>query len=366
MLRSLRSPIPVAPAMRSARPSLVVIAATGRRKAGIVRQARKSITSSSSSSCLPSSRPLLLSDVACHASTNDNDAPSSPPPPPPPSPSSPSSPVDLLGSVVALALWAAFVLYALKFSPNQTPARDLYFLQKLIPGSGAVDDGVAVNGVFYALFNAMGVMPALYASVLIPAGRSRGKLPAWPFVAGSFAFGFFALGPYLALWTPAPAAATTDEEKGGPRDAAAPPPPEALQRNGALGGVFLRALESPITAAVLFVAAAAQVFIAATAGKESWVEFFRLFDESRFVHVTSLDFLTLSALLPFWAANDAAARKFDVGGGGSGGGSGGGDGGNGGRGGGNGTLAAAMACFPLIGPALYLVLRPKAKWAKEK
>lgn len=25
---------------------------------------------------------------------------------------------------------------------------------------------------------------------------------AWPFVVGSFAFGYFALGPFFALWTP--------------------------------------------------------------------------------------------------------------------------------------------------------------------
>lgn len=31
---------------------------------------------------------------------------------------------------------------------------------------------------------------------------SCGQVPAWPFVVGSFAFGYFALGPFFALWTP--------------------------------------------------------------------------------------------------------------------------------------------------------------------
>lgn len=361
MFRSLRAPIPVAAApVRPARQCFVVSAARARRGATLIHETRRRKISSSSS---PSKLPLLV----CRANDDDNPSATS-------SSSSPSSSsVDLFGSLVALALWAALLFYALNFSPNQTPARDLYLLQKLIPGApGTVDDGVAVNAVFYALFNAMGVMPALYAAVLIPAGRSGGgggvagsgrsggsfppRLPAWPFVAGSFALGFFALGPYLALWTPAPPVAS-EEDRGGPRDAAAPPLPQALEKSGTLGGVFLRALESPITAAVLFVAAASQALIAATAGESAWTEYLRLFDESRFVHVTSLDFCALSAFLPFWVSNDAAARKF--GGSGSGGSSGGGSG--------NGaTLAAAMAAVPLVGPALYLVLRPKAQWTGEK
>lgn len=28
------------------------------------------------------------------------------------------------------------------------------------------------------------------------------QVPAWPFVTASFAFGYFALGPFFALWTP--------------------------------------------------------------------------------------------------------------------------------------------------------------------
>jgi hypothetical protein len=48
----------------------------------------------------------------------------------------------------------------------------------------------------------MGIWPAIYASLLIPAGRSANKLPAWPFVMLSFAFGVFALLPYFTFWRP--------------------------------------------------------------------------------------------------------------------------------------------------------------------
>ncbi len=299
--------------------------------------------------CSPSLfRPRLLSSPP--SATRNDDGGNDPAPS--------TSLVDVAGSLGALALWAALLVYALNFSPNQTPARDLYFLMKLVPGSGAPDDGVSVNQVFSALFNAMGVMPALYAALLVPAGRSGGggksnedgklafppRLPAFPFIVGSFALGFFALGPYLALWTPAPSAESLPEpERAGPRDATAPPEPQALDRNGAAGSIALRALESPITAAVLLLGALSQAYLAATAGPAAWSEYGRLFDESRLVHVTSLDFLALSSFIPFWVSLDADSRKWS-----------------------GASFAAVLGAIPLVGPAVYLALRPRAEWKKKE
>ncbi len=47
------------------------------------------------------------------------------------------------------------------------------------------------------------------------------------------------------------------------------------------------------------------------AGPQSWAEFGRLLDESRLVHVTTLDFLCLTAFAPFWMQNDAEARDWE-------------------------------------------------------
>ena len=66
--------------------------------------------------------------------------------------------------------WAALIGYAALFSPNQTPLRDQYFLEKIL-GLG-VEDGVPINTVFFCLFNIMGVMPGIYASLLLPSGKS--------------------------------------------------------------------------------------------------------------------------------------------------------------------------------------------------
>lgn len=64
--------------------------------------------------------------------------------------------------------------YALLLSPNQTPYRDMYFLEKL-SGLGE-NDGVQVNAVFTQLFFMMGLWPAIYAALLIPSARSGNKV----------------------------------------------------------------------------------------------------------------------------------------------------------------------------------------------
>ena len=66
--------------------------------------------------------------------------------------------------------------YGFVLSPNQTPYRDMYFLEKLL-GIGA-NDGVAVNTVFTRLCWLMGVWPAVYASLLLPSAKSGNKVQA--------------------------------------------------------------------------------------------------------------------------------------------------------------------------------------------
>lgn len=46
------------------------------------------------------------------------------------------------------------------------------------------------------------------------------------------------------------------------------------------------------------------------AGPAAWQGYFSMFDESRFVHVTSLDFVFLTLLAPFWVLNDASKRQW--------------------------------------------------------
>jgi hypothetical protein len=55
------------------------------------------------------------------------------------------------------------------------------------------------------------------------------------------------------------------------------------------------------------------------------------------VHVTTLDFMTLTALAPFWMQNDAEARKWGQ----------------------REQLLPLLSVLPVVGPAVYLLLRPK-------
>ena len=124
--------------------------------------------------------------------------------------------VDTGSNLLFGVIWVSLVAYAALWAPDQTPARDAYFLEKLL-GLGA-DDGVPLNAVWFFLFNIMGVWPAVYAALLTPAGRSANGVPAWPFVTGSFALGAFSLLPFFALWAPpaeAPPLPTMAELKDG-------------------------------------------------------------------------------------------------------------------------------------------------------
>lgn len=226
----------------------------------------------------------------------------------------------LLISGALLAVWAGLVAYAFVFSPNQTPTIDQFILLKLV--GLKPDDPYQVNTIYTSVFNMMGIYPLVYASLLIPAARSN-KLPAWPFVVGSMAMGAFALLPYMALWSP----------KTPPQQL--PPPKEELEGWNRL---FLKGAETPVLPALLAAGAGFYLFKAVTAGGDAWVDYLRLFDQSRLVHVTTVDFMLCTLLAPFWMSNDAEGRKWQQ----------------------RDTLLPVLSALPLVGPAIYLVLRPKA------
>jgi len=231
----------------------------------------------------------------------------------------------LLYTVGMTALWIGLSVYGFMLSPNQTPTRDMIFL-KLLVGIREPGEDFVVNQVYTALFNIMGIWPAVYASLLVPAGRSENKLPAWPFIAGSFGFGVFALLPYFAFWRPI-------------KDQNLPPPKEELEGWDKL---FMKGAETPVLPALLIAGASSMLYLAATAGAASWVEYGRLLDESRLVHVTTLDFLCLTAFAPFWMLNDAEARGWEQ----------------------RNTLLPILSVLPAVGPAIYLLLRPKTDMSK--
>ena len=103
-------------------------------------------------------------------------------------------------------------------------------------------------------------------------------------------------------------------------------------------------LESRALGAVLAAAAVALIvkgFVLPTADEVGMS--YRLFNSSKFIHVMSVDFATLALLSPLWISNDMVVRKWAPASGDS-------------------TrayaLAWAFAALPLVGPCLWLAVRP--------
>ncbi|KAL0008775.1 hypothetical protein SO802_010277 [Lithocarpus litseifolius] len=216
-------------------------------------------------------------------------------------------------SILILVLWGALMYYVFNLTPNQTPSRDMYFLQKLLNLKG--DDGFRMNEVLVSLWYIMGLWPLVYSMLLLPTGRSsKSKIPVWPFLILSCFGGAYALLPYFVLWKPPP-----------------PPVEETEIRRWPLNF-----LESKLTAGISLAAGLGIIVYAGLANWDDWKEFAQYFRESKFIHITSLDFTLLSAFAPFWVYNDMTARKwFD-----------------------KGSWLLPLSAVPYLGPALYLVLRP--------
>lgn len=82
----------------------------------------------------------------------------------------------------------------------------------------ATDDSAVVpeTAIFTCVFNALGFLPGIMASMLVGGGsfgKGRQPVPAPPFVFGAFALGFFSLGPYLAVRNYFPQAARDEGEE---------------------------------------------------------------------------------------------------------------------------------------------------------
>lgn len=80
----------------------------------------------------------------------------------------------IAGNLGVIAAYAVLIYYVVKISPNQTPMRDSYFIEKL--ANLGEDDGVAMNTVLVSVFNLMGIYPIIYSALLIPSARSKNNV----------------------------------------------------------------------------------------------------------------------------------------------------------------------------------------------
>ncbi|MEO0356072.1 MAG: DUF2834 domain-containing protein [Cyanobacteria bacterium P01_A01_bin.3] len=204
--------------------------------------------------------------------------------------------------IVFASLWIGFSLYAFLGAPQSDQDSTLALLTDLVNGHFS-----ALNPLLVAEFNLMGVLPLVYCCFLFADGRER-KLPAWIFAAGMMGVGGFALLPYLVF-------------RG--------------QRTHADGEptAFLRFWDSRWVAAILLAIGAGLMAYGGWQG--DWDGFLKLWQSQQFVHVMTLDYLLLCALLPVMVYDDLPRRDRSVGG-----------------------WFWASTCLPFFGPLLYLCLRP--------
>lgn len=202
--------------------------------------------------------------------------------------------------LIHAALWLALVGYALLLAPpSAADALDRALAMLLFDTDRA--DPIAI-----AVFNLLGVLPAAFMALIL---FDRGRPSPWPFALGAFVLGGFVLLPYLAL-----------------RDTAAPlddaPAP------------FVRIIGSRVAGIVFLTLAAVLVGYAVIAGSPA--AFADQFQSSKLIGVMTVDLVVMTVALHLVAAADRRRRGFRPAG-----------------------PAGPAVRIPLLGPLLYLALRPE-------
>lgn len=222
---------------------------------------------------------------------------------------------------VALATWAVLVGWAFLLAPGELGASaDNDMIQRLI--SQPVPRPEGLNELWFGIWNCFAVVPAVIAALEAPVGRGQ-RLPAAPFLWGSAAFGFFALGPYFATRTVRDEPAELDDMGFASR---------TIFESRAFGVVLAAlAVSIPFTSDLIGcdVAATVSGFVDLASG-------------SRFVAVASADIAIMSVLAGVLVSEDAARRGWEdkaL------------------------PLLAATILLPVVGPCLYLAARPSLEEA---
>ncbi|RVW46264.1 hypothetical protein CK203_096244 [Vitis vinifera] len=255
---------------------------------------------------------------------------------------------DWTTSALLFVLWVGLIYYVFNLTPDQTPSRDVYFLKKLLNLKG--DDGFRMNDVLVSLWYIMGLWPLVYSMLLLPTGRrvslewalfwtaivratakeasrvlvvqlllvesSKGKVPVWPFLTFSFFGGVYALLPYFVLWRPPPPPVEETELRRWPLNFLESKincwGKKLFTENGTVSLISLleKMQVNAITHQISLAAGLGIIIYAGLASGDDWKEFYQYYRESKFIHITSLDFTLLSAFAPFWVYNDMTARKW--------------------------------------------------------
>jgi hypothetical protein len=198
-------------------------------------------------------------------------------------------------------LWLGFIGYAFLLAPPDRPDT-LQLIIDLSTGKWA-----GINPLIIALFNLMGILPLVYAALMLVDGKTQ-RISAGLFSAASFGVGAFAILPYLA-WRE-PNSRSIGERSG-----------------------MIKLVDSRWCGILLAIGAIVLLVYGISNG--DWADFVQQWRSSRFIHVMSLDFCLLALLLPVLISDDIQRRNFT-----------------------NPAAIRLLSLIPLCGGLVYLCIRP--------
>lgn len=192
-------------------------------------------------------------------------------------------------------------MYVFFLAPPIQP-ETLKLLQNLFTGQWQL-----INPIVLSIFNLVGICLLIHSCLLFFDGRMQ-NIPAWPFALASVATGVIGLLPYFALREP-------NQDFTGAKD------------------TWLKLLDSRWSGVILSLSAIA--ILAYGLGFGDWGNFIEQFQTSKFIHAMSLAVCLLVLLFPALLGDDMARRNMK-----------------------NPLIFWVVALLPLIGPLIYLCLRP--------
>lgn len=221
--------------------------------------------------------------------------------------------------MIYLILWIGLLVYAFGYSPGGSEAASAIDNELILGMLSTPFDG-KINPLFVSLFNSLGVIPLINASLLLPGAKGQ-KIPALPFVMGSLALGFFGIGPYLCLRN-----LKTDV---------------LSQERGRGSAIFeFKGTSLALLGFSLFLVYYALSGIVSDGNCLG--NFIELFKSQRLVHISTIDFTILSLAMSDPLSEDMKRRAW------------------------KGPSATVTSALPMIGPVLYLLLRNPLPETKEE
>lgn len=173
-----------------------------------------------------------------------------------------------------LSLWVGLLAYTTDFTSHMSVEAKALEPEILKIAIVSPLDG-SLSPVFGALFLSLGIIPAVYASLMLPSSKQQ-KVWALPFVISSFGLGFFGMGPYLGL-----------------RNKSATPPLLTSADRDSGSALF----ENKITPFFLLASALYLVYFAlngAYDGVDRWQGYWDLFSTQPLARISTIDFTILS------------------------------------------------------------------------